>query len=182
MTYNANSWPDLVSRFREQNARIARADVNSIWEYTGPEPGARESALLELEKSLGFELPSEYRDFLAVSNGWAGFYQDVSLLGIDALVDGEELTRAWELVESADEGSGGELQVGRHSFLPIAVSKFDLDVFVIGTEGRGEVRWVAGQEIERFQTFSDFFVAMLAYNRETLNDLLRDPWLGSGGG
>jgi hypothetical protein len=181
MIHDANFWLDLVSRFGAQNARIAQADVNSIWGYTGPEPGASELALLEVENSLGFEIPSEYREFLAVSNGWKGFYQDVSLLGADSIVNSEELTRAWELIESADEGSGGLLQVSRQSVLPIAVSKSDIDVFLIGTGGRGQVRWIAGQEIERFNSFSDFFARMLVYNKDTLNDLLRDPWLGSDG-
>ncbi|MFI8528252.1 SMI1/KNR4 family protein [Promicromonospora sukumoe] len=181
MIHDANFWQNLVSRFAEQNTRIAQADVNSIWEYAGPEPGASESELLEAENSLGFEIPSEYREFLAVSNGWRGFYQDVSLLGVDLIVSSEELTRAWELVDSAGEGSGGLLQISRKAFLPVAVSKSDIDVFLIDTGERSDVRWIAGQEIERFNSFADFFAGMLAYNGKALNDLLRDPWLGSDG-
>lgn len=46
----------MGSRWIPQNLRIAQADINSIWEYTGPEPGADESALREAEHRLGFGL------------------------------------------------------------------------------------------------------------------------------
>jgi hypothetical protein len=182
MSYSAESWRDLVSRFSEQNLRIAQADINSIWEYTGPERGADESMLGEAEQALGFRLPNEYRAFLSIANGWQGFYHDVSLLRVSSTYSGEDSMRAWELVESADDGSGGMLRIDRKAYLPIAVSRFDIDVFLIDIAERlGEVRWIAGQEIEKFDSFSDFMIKMNEYNRETLNDLLRDPWLGSGG-
>ena len=42
------------------------------------------------------------------------------------------------------------------------------------TEGRenGQIIWLAGGEIERFHSFSDFFEAMIEYNKEELEDIL----------
>ncbi len=58
---------------------------------------------------------------------------------------------------------------------PIAVSRTDKDLFVmVLTEGReyGQIIWLAGGEIERFLSFSDFFEAMIEYNKEELEDIL----------
>ena len=54
------------------------------------------------------------------------------------------------------EGSG----VLRHELLPIAVSKFDRDLFVLclpSSSRPGEIIWFAGEEIDRFENFDEYF-------------------------
>ena len=57
---------------------------------------------------------------------------------------------------------------------PLAVSRDDIDLFIIvlgnGTCS-GNVIWIAGGEIERFKTFSEYFKAMISYNKKNLNIL-----------
>ncbi len=58
---------------------------------------------------------------------------------------------------------------------PIAASQTDKDLFVmVLIEGReyGQIILLAGGEIERFLSFSEFFEAMIEYNKEELEDIL----------
>lgn len=62
----------------------------------------------------------------------------------------------------------------REELLSIAVSDSDKDMFVISnlkSNNPGIVIWFAGEEIERYISFDEFFLAMIDYNREVLSDL-----------
>ena len=53
----------------------------------------------------------------------------------------------------------------------------DKDLFVmVLKEGaaHGSVIWLVGGEIERFDSFGDFFEAMIDYTKEDLGELLED--------
>jgi hypothetical protein len=59
--------------------------------------------------------------------------------------------------------------------LPIAVSQDSIDVFVISrqhTQKPGEVVWLAGEVIDRFPHFDEYFLAMVDYNREEAKALV----------
>lgn len=63
--------------------------------------------------------------------------------------------------------------------LPVAVSRTDKDLFVMVTaegEQHGQVIWLAGGEIDTFSSFSDFFEAMIDYNKEELEDILENAF------
>jgi len=63
----------------------------------------------------------------------------------------------------------------RDELVPIAASDVDLDIFFISKNksvGEGEVIWFAGQEIQRFRGFEDFFLTMVDYNLEELKSFL----------
>ncbi|MEU6346895.1 hypothetical protein ABZ883_38805 [Streptomyces sp. NPDC046977] len=105
----------------------------------------------------------------------------MDLLSASELLGGERFDRAWMLVEAADAGSGGSLGVSRDLYVPCGVAAVDIDVFLIGVTGESSsVRWIAGQEVERFDSFGEFFEEMISYNEETLEELRLDPWLGAG--
>jgi len=178
-------WRELVARALQVSEAVQQADVNQIWNYAPPSPGADEASILALEEAMGVPLDSEYKQLLSVVNGWDSFYNDVDLLGTDDFPSGARVERAWTIVDAVNDGSQGILEYNRDSFIPIAVSAFDIDVFLLelsnGGEAGGRVSWVAGQEIERFESVSGFFEAMVQYNEATLVDLIRDPWLGAGG-
>lgn len=59
----------------------------------------------------------------------------------------------------------------RDQLLPIAATSTDKDLFVItkpASPNPGIVIWFAGDEIDRFESFTEFFLAMIDYNREEL--------------
>lgn len=180
MSARGFDWSLAVERATRLNRDIAEADVHHIWNYGSANSGADGSEIQELERHLGYRLDAEYTDFLKAANGWPGFYNDVDLLSASEVSDSEKADRAWILADSADEGSGGALGLDRGSHMPIAVAKFDIDVFMLFRHGETvTVRWIAGQQIESFPSVSSFFEALVSYNEETLRQLREDPWLGA---
>ena len=64
-----------------------------------------------------------------------------------------------------------ESGVVRQELLPIAVTEFDKDLFVLclpNSSRPGEIIWFAGEEIDRFKNFDEYFLAMVDYNREEI--------------
>jgi hypothetical protein len=177
MTSPSASIAQLVLAAAEVNQLVAAADVNSIWQYGQPNEGASDEELQQIQRS--YDIGPEYIELLRVANGWPGFYHDVDLLSIHDLEGGELLDRAWMLAESADNGSSGMLALNKFTHIPIAVSANDIDVFLLNLQ-RGDIRWIAGQEVESFVSVDSFLREMTEYNRQTLEDLRVDPWIGAG--
>ena len=70
------------------------------------------------------------------------------------------------------ENNNELLEINKY-LLPVAVSRTDMDLFVMVLKtGRrfGEIIWLAGGEIDRFESFKDFFKAMIEYNKLDLED------------
>ena len=66
----------------------------------------------------------------------------------------------------------------KEDLFPIAVSRDDLDLFVmVLKKGNryGEIIWLAGGEIDRYESFTEFFKAMIEYNKLNAEDL-RKEW------
>ncbi|RKT07552.1 hypothetical protein BX286_5615 [Streptomyces sp. 3211.6] len=179
MKHDDRYWRQTVERFSRLTNEMAAADVNEIWNYGPPNPGATPTEIGECREIVPGLLVAGHVQLLTVANGWPGFYHDVDLFGTDDFIRGEKLQKAWELLEAADQGSGGLLSIDRAKFLPIAAAQFDIDCFVLGLE-TGVVRWIAGQEIETFPSIAAFVEGMIRYNEETLTELRVDPWLGAG--
>jgi hypothetical protein len=61
--------------------------------------------------------------------------------------------------------------VRREQLFPISATQSDRDLFVIVPSVSGSpgiVIWFAGEEVERFPTFDDYFLAMVEYGRQDL--------------
>lgn len=177
MTQPSASIAELVLVAAEVNQLVAEADVNSIWQYGQPNEGASDEQLERIQNSYG--LVPDFIQLLRAANGWRGFYHDVDLLSVDDLEGGVGLERAWMLAESADHGSGGALALDRSTYVPVGVARQDIDVFLLNVR-EGAIRWIAGQEVEVFPSIASFLGGMTEYNRQTLEDLRADPWLGAG--
>lgn len=157
--------------------QIAERDSEEIWRHEPPRQGASNEELDEAEAILGVRLDSEYRSFLSRCNGWSALFQENDLFGTDELC-GERLREARELVsflepEIVDQLGG----ITPESVLPIAMSATSIDVFVspiINGRQDSTIIWLAGAEVERFATYSEYFALMLRYNEEEARDLLAD--------
>lgn len=81
-------WRELIDAIRAQKERLVRADPD-LYEMSQPNPGATEEQLLAAEERLGHRIPAQYREFLAVANGWNG-WGGISgrLLGSEAMSGG----------------------------------------------------------------------------------------------
>ena len=61
-----------------------------------------------------------------------------------------------------------------NELLPIAVSRDDMDLFVlvVGGNSIGQVIWFAGGVIERFDSIKSFLSGMMGYSKADMKDLL----------
>ncbi|MBD8526817.1 SMI1/KNR4 family protein [Pseudomarimonas arenosa] len=152
------------------------ADKERLWEYHWPRVAASEVALIEVERHLGFELDPGYRNFLAVADGWPSFFQGVNLFGTPELLGGPAMLAANEILDAAEPYLEVQCGIGRPSAFPIAASARDKDVFFMQLQGSAlqpPLVWWAGEEVDRFASFSDFFASMVEYNKLELKALSR---------
>ncbi len=163
-----NKWKNRIEEMQAIRDELCQADREQMWEYYHPEEAAERSEIMSVQEKLQINLSQEYIDFLLCANGWKCFYQLVDLFGTKDF-DSEIMSYARTLLNA-------ELEDNKHLF-PIAVSRTDKDLFVMVLETGseyGQVIWLAGGEIERFDSFGEFFEAMIEYNREELEDMEDD--------
>lgn len=156
----------------EIKSKIHDYDNNKIWNYTFPRVAATESQIISFEEKMKIQLPKMYRDFLLVANGWNSFFQYNDLLGIDFDIITEYYNLVndefFNLEEANIEG------FNKTDLLPIAVNKFDKDIFFIDkskTENNGMVIWFAGEMIEIWDNFKEFVISMISYNQRLLDQI-----------
>ena len=168
---------DITKAITVQQACM-RVDVDGLWEYSLPELRASEQEIADAERQLGCRLPEQYRSFLLYANGWRCFYQDVHLFGTSDLRGGKLFDRVREFLQiDIDDGPEGALDFDIDDVLPIAASMTQTDTFVIGKVGtpkEGHVIWQAGGVIEEYDSFVEYFRAMVAYDKMQAEALAKE--------
>lgn len=164
-------WRTEIVRMVQIKSAIQDADHDGLWEYHLPRVAATEDELRVVEAQLGVRLDAQYREFLSFANGWPSFFQSVDLFGTDDLAGGPRMEIANEMLNAMEPSVFEQAGVTRIAVVPIAVTTVDLDVFVMRVLDQhlaSPVIWLAGDEIDRFASFDQYFVAMLAYNEREL--------------
>lgn len=147
---------------------LAEVDAAGLWPHHLPSVKASEEQIAAAAHHLGFALDARYADFLRHANGWRGFIQTCDLFGTEELIGTDLTQHARILLDSIDPDALADSRVTRDSLLPISAARLDRDLFVLSTprsERPGEVIWFAGGEIQRFDHFDEYFLAMVDYNR-----------------
>lgn len=166
---------DIVTAVAVDQA-LMRVDVDELWEYSLPELRASEQEIADTEDRLDYKLPGEYRSFLLYADGWKYFLQNVSVFGTSDLLGGELHDQAEELLEVAKEVLP-PLEYDLDCFFPIAASMTQIDLFVIGKVGspwEGQVIWIAGDIIDEYESFLEYFRSMVAYNKKQAKDFAEE--------
>ncbi|MDV7459835.1 SMI1/KNR4 family protein [Acinetobacter baumannii] len=167
-------WTQKIARLALVKNSLYEADTKKIWPYYLPELAATIDDIIKTEIILGEEIDKFYKSFLLYANGWKGFYQYVDLFGLTDLIEGEKKKYALDLLNIIDITYLSKKGICRTDLMPIAATLIDKDIFLIGKPNSsiaGEVIWYAGEEIEIFKNFNEFFLAMIDYNIEEVNDL-----------
>jgi hypothetical protein len=147
---------------------VQDADWEGLWAYHLPRVAASEQELHDTEEILGFGLDPMFRAFLTYANGWPDFHHSADLFGTDELRGGQLMGRAEEMLSVVDSAVWNGNRVSHSDVLPLAVSKHSIDVFAIvrpSCDSAGQVIWLAGEVVERFANFDEFFLTMVDYNR-----------------
>ena len=163
-----NDWKQQIAIAWMIKQAMMELDVNHIYAYHLPEIAASPAELQEAENALGFCLNAGYKAFLQCANGWKRFLQNTDLFGTHDLASGPGHDVGQFNLGMLPDSVLKESGVLRNDLLPIAASNRDRDLCVMlgpNSSAPGTVIWFGGEEIDRFPSFDDYFLAMLEYNR-----------------
>ncbi|WP_328461686.1 SMI1/KNR4 family protein [Actinoplanes sp. NBC_00393] len=167
-------WAGEIDRMVSAKQVLREADQEELWRYEAPNPPATEKAVRQAETAVGFTFDSEYAAFLRHADGWPALLQNTDLFGTADLT-GPAYAEALDLLEDAKaEAEGTDLaeSVG----FPIGASETTIDMFVL-LRGKGDqqwsIVWMAGAEVERYDSFPAFFRAMVEHNLREADDFRR---------
>mgnify|MGYP001046789906 CR=1 FL=1 len=166
-----DEWKKLIVILVHIRSQLMEADKEKLWEYHLPGLATTKDKIEKVQKKINLCLSEEYKEFLLCANGWPCFYQMVDLFGTNELMS-DKMLRALKMLSYECENNNELLEINKY-LLPVAVSRTDMDLFVMVLKtGRrfGEIIWLAGGEIDRFESFKDFFKAMIEYNKLDLED------------
>lgn len=153
--------------------RTEEIDLDRLWDYAVPELAASFEEIKRAEEMAKIVFSDHQRDFLLSANGWRCFYQAVDLFGTKDYCGGDRFVRASSLLNSLEEIES-ICGLSKEKAIPVAVSMNDIDLFLTSRNpdlDGDSVYWFAGQLIERFDNFSEFFLSMVDYNRLTFEKL-----------
>jgi hypothetical protein len=164
-------WQPEIVRMIQIKQAIAEVDVDGVWEFHLPKMAATSEELAGIERTLGIHLETGYREFLGYANGWPSFFQSVDLFGIDDIAGGPRMDIARQTLAAIDPVVLEQAGLQAIPLIPIAATTVDLDLFVMPViDGRqtAPVVWLAGYEVDRFESFDDYVHAMIEYNAREL--------------
>lgn len=168
---NAN-WDVEIGRMLSAKKLLREVDLGQLWRHEGPNPPGNEEAIRRAEASIEFSLGSEYSSFLAKADGWPAILQEIDLFGCadltgDAFADASEGLKYIEPEVAEAAGMSGARTV------PIGASPVGIDIIVMldNVDREPSVIWMAGVEVERYESFLSFFKAMILCNLKEVNDM-----------
>ncbi|EHY87326.1 hypothetical protein SacazDRAFT_00347 [Saccharomonospora azurea NA-128] len=162
-----SDWSALLAEMETAKRRLAAHDRDGLWRHESRRPPAAPERIAEIATVTHCPVDPEYADFLRHADGWPAVLQDIDLFGTgdygsDAYMEAEELVR---VIEDEAEIKRGE---GFSRLIPIGASRTDIDILVMPcmaeSKRPAEIIWLAGGEVERYRTFSEFFRGMIAEN------------------
>ncbi|MFJ7294228.1 SMI1/KNR4 family protein [Streptomyces collinus] len=169
-----SDWSPLFAEMERAKHRLASNDRGGLWRHEPRRPPATPEKIAEIAAVTRCPVDPEYADFLRHSDGWPAILQDIDLFGTAdfgsvAYTEAEELVRVIEDELEVEQGEAFS------RLIPIGASRTDIDIIVMPCtreQGRpAEVIWLAGGEIERYRTFSDFFRGMITENHAEADSL-----------
>ncbi|WP_244177093.1 SMI1/KNR4 family protein [Streptomyces albus] len=167
-------WAALFAEMDAVKRRLAFNDRDGLWRHEIRRTPAAAEKIAKITTVTRCPVDPEYAEFLLHADGWPAILQDIDLFGTPdfgtaAYTEAEELVRVIE-----DEV---EIERGDHlsRLIPIGASRTDIDILVMpclrDPNRLAPVIWIAGGEIERYRTFSEFFRGMIVENRGEADSL-----------
>ncbi|MDR6937892.1 SMI1/KNR4 family protein [Luteibacter sp. 3190] len=158
-------WKAEISRIVSWKQVIAENDNQKAYPWHLPSVAAAAQDIAAAENAAGMAFSTQHKEFLRYADGWQGFLITIDLFGTKDFLDGRA-----EKVMQREEIRSFTKKLGLHEgeFVPIGASEAELDIFLHispSAEGLpGGVVWFASEEVDRFESFVDFFAAMVNYN------------------
>lgn len=169
-----SDWSALFAEMELVKRRLAVSDREGLWRHESRRPPAAPERIAEITEVTHCSIDPEYVDFLLHADGWPAILQDIDLFGTadfstTAYADAEELVH---VIQDEVEICRGE---DFTRLIPIGASRTDIDILVMPCvkelNRRAPVIWLAGGEVEKYRTFSDFFRGMIVENQAEADSL-----------
>lgn len=166
------NWKDEIVKLVYVKQELAKVDKTGLWPHRLPAVATDRLHIAEIEKLLGFNLDQNYVNFLLHANGWEGVYQSVDLLAVEDLLDTSKSKYAHMVFASIDDHVVAQSGFKKDELIPIAATPYDKDIFLLAKPNSSEpgaVVWFAGDLIDKFANFEEFFLAMIDCNRAEID-------------
>jgi len=158
-------WKAEIARIVYWKQIAADHDTKRALPWHLPRVGAKLEDIASAENAITTSFPQQFKEFLSYADGWQGFYVLTDLFGTKEFLDGQSrsVRQRPELVAFLEAKNLNETEV-----VPIGASDLDLDVFLLFSQNSkmlpGGVLWFANEEVDRYESFAEFFSAMVNYN------------------
>lgn len=165
-------WLETLDQIRSAQTEIMRTRPYKDFGLV-PNPGASGSAIAAAEARIGVTLPTSYREFLSLYDGWPRFYEGATLLGTANLGRREYEEVVQSVFRSAetpvpDIGPPSSRRVLRRPLIPFGVdlqgtTMFAFDRNQVGPNGElAVIAWVSELGLT-FQGFDEFLSNVLEW-------------------
>ena len=127
---------------------------------------ASNEAIMSAEHAVNFQFSDDYRDFLRHADGWPSFCQSLNLFGTTDFRSGESR----RLLNNNRDATAFMNQLGYSSedYVAVGGERSGPDLFLLisphSTRLPGGVIWFDKEELERFDSFCEFFSSMIKLN------------------
>lgn len=167
-------WKSEIAKIVHWKQIAAECDKQGAIPWHLPKIGATPQRILEAEREIGRQFSDDFKELLSLVDGWTAFCVLTDLFGTVDFVAG----RAEKIMKNPEiraylVHSGFNLG----HVIPIGGSDVELDVFLlispVSTLEPNAVLWWAGEEIDRYKTFKDFFSSMVNYNAQIAGSLAK---------
>lgn len=170
------NWPAHIGLMVLTKQELHAADASGFFPWHLPAVAATEEKLAATEARLGFALDPAHRAFLAHADGWRGFLTGADLFSSDELGDTAAQAALELMVSVWPDEMLEEAGLHRGALFPIAAD-LEIDCLFVMQHRDGSaqphVTWFYNGVGEQYETFEEFFTAMIAYNRRNIEDARR---------
>ncbi|MEW1546296.1 SMI1/KNR4 family protein [Streptomyces tsukubensis] len=173
-------WSALCAEMDRVKLGLKVHDRRGLWPHEPRRPPAPPERIADIATVTRCPVDPDYADFLRHADGWPGILQDIDLFGtrdFGTATGTGAYARAEESVRTIGAVARIERDRGFSRLVPIGASRDDIDVLVLHCNGepdrRNPVSWLAAAEVDRYPTFTDFFLAMIAANEAEADFLAR---------
>jgi hypothetical protein len=155
---------------------MAEVDRQGLYQYHLPKVCASIDQVRACERALGFDLDKNHKDFLLHADGWDAFLQDTDLFGTSDFLRSRRCRAAQGILDAYKRPAFDQIHVPRSELYPIGGAQEDDDrsLFVMvkaSFPSKSRVLWLTDYGVERFPSFSEFFVTMIAENFDEMEKL-----------
>jgi hypothetical protein len=175
MTTTIN-WVDEIVTLVYVKQVLAEFDQHQLYPHHLPKVKATKNKIAACETALGHKLEPDHVAFLLHADGWDGFMQSSDLFGTPDFCGSDRYLRSQTVLRAYSQDVFTGIGLTRMDFFPIAFSLPDKDLFAMvkmGVSSKSRVFWLAdNKEVDRFPSFAEFFLAMIDYNRLSIESVI----------